>query len=138
MLGDVPDEALLVAASEYLKSANEWRPVPGKLRQRVLELCHATPDAAALEAWNRYADIDDAEMMTAARAASDQIAVDAIRQMRSKMWRLNGDADTGEIMAERMRAFCELYRELAARAVLVALPAGVKREYARIGSIGGQ
>lgn len=133
VLADVPDDALLVVASEYLKSSAEWRPVPGKLRARALELGRATPTLQAEDAWNRCADIDDDAMIELARQHGDAVAEQAIRAMRAKMRGLNRDADAFEIMAERQRAFLAAYVEIAGRAVLVGLPAGVKHEYARIG-----
>lgn len=132
VLSDVPDQALQAAASEYLKSPAEWRPVPGKLRARALELCNASPDAVALAVWNKYGDIDDEQMLKDTRASGDSIAVEAIRQMRARMRRISDPSDIYEVMAARMAAFTETYKELMARGSAVGLPSGIKLEYARL------
>ncbi len=111
VLADVPDEMLQAAALEYLKSPAQWRPLPGQLRTRALELAGASLEDRAMDAWRRYADLYDKEMVNEARRYNDEIALRAISEMRMNMRRLRENAEVEEIMAERQRAFVAAYRE---------------------------
>lgn len=124
VLDDVDDHALAVASAEYLKSPNEWRPVPGKLRARALELMGRDALTLAERAWDQFGDSDDAAMVRLANQDGDRIAPRAVAGMRDRMRRLDGSADIAEIMGERRRAFVAAYRELVDRAPLPALTAG--------------
>lgn len=121
VLGDVDDHALQLAASEYLKSPNEWRPVPGKLRARALELGGCDNVSLAQQAWDKYGDISDEAM--ARDAKSDAIARDAIKAMKLKV-RWHEDKPVEQFMAERERVFVETYARLMTRDQAFALPSG--------------
>jgi hypothetical protein len=69
VLGDVPDEALLVAAKEYLLSDAKFAPAPGQLRTRAIELCGLDTSEMAERAW-----LESKEQIYSGEKISDPIA----------------------------------------------------------------
>ena len=126
VLQDLPDEALAVAARNYLYSDAEWRPAPGVLRQAALKLAGATGEQKALEAWNKYGDYDNEYMVRLAERAEDGVAIRAIKAMRAR--NLPAEASIEQRMAERERAFIEAYQEIAERQPGLVLMSGGNHE----------
>jgi hypothetical protein len=109
VLSDLPDRELQMAANDFLRSPAEWRPPPGKLRTRALEICGQTSEARALSAWERYGDIDDDEMTRQAKTHNDEIALRSIAQMRARQRWFREEETDAQRMAERRRLFMEAY-----------------------------
>lgn len=58
VLGDVPDDLFLAAASDYLRSDAAFRPAPGQLRSLAMRISDGDADAKALAAWEAVQDSD--------------------------------------------------------------------------------
>jgi len=111
VLDDVPDELLTGAAREYLKSGAQWRPAPGQLRERVLELTNNDANELAERAWQGIVDCD--------YGRAPQYLVDPALA-REVMRRLGGFDRMGETPSEWINLkwrepFLKMYAELKRR-----------------------
>jgi len=126
VLDDVPNELLDTASLEYRKSGKEWRPAPGVLRERCIELSgQGAQDRAAL-AWQMFLDSNygrDKEYMT------DEIMLRCVRELGGFNEIGNTDSDKIHFVRDR---FIEKYMAYAKRDdAFLALPAG-QREHVRL------
>lgn len=114
VLADVPDDLLKRAAQEYMQSGETWRPAPGQLRAKALELMQGTKQCQALSAWEKILSsnfgrepIDDPAALRAMNLAG---GFEAFGQ---------SDITQGEWWQKR---FCMFYEELSKEEVRLRLP----------------
>lgn len=128
VLADIPDEALSAAAREFLQSPAEWRPVPGKLRARALELCGQSANIQAADAWQAIIDSDFGRY-----PVGNAMAIRAMSMCGGFEAFAQSNVEDGDKWRAR---FIQRYTELLGQQLLVQLPAGVK--HARIGASNGR
>lgn len=116
VLADVPDEALQAAALEYLRSPAQWRPVPGQLRTRALELVGGDAKSRAIAAWEEILSSNFGRLPVA-----DPLAVRAMRLAGGFEAFGQSDISQGEWWQKR---FVQFYEELAGKGDALALGAG--------------
>ncbi len=130
VLDDVEDNVLAAVAVEYLKSAHEWRPAPGILRARALELAGGTTQMRALDAWQQIQASHFGRRMD---FITDPLAARAMALAGG--FEAFGQADLAQEEWWQKR-FCQFYDQLTQetqRGELLAL-AGGGNGYARIGA----
>lgn len=105
VLADVPDELLQTAAREYIQSAAQFRPAPGQLRTRALELANGTQHSRSLAAWEKILASNFGR-----RYIDDPLAVRAMNLAGGFEAYGQSDLSQGEWWQKR---FCQLYDELS-------------------------
>ena len=115
VLNDVDDIALQTAAVEYMKSANQWRPAPGILRERALKLLGAHPQSQAETMWARIIERHDHDHGGA--YGVDHQALEIMASIGG--WDRLTKGDTGFVRKE----FIELYQNQKQDEAALALPA---------------
>ncbi len=117
VLDDIDDISLQTAAVEYLKSANQWRPAPGVLRDRALKLMGIHPATQADKMWQnileRHENHHDGQYDVDQQALEIMVSIGGW----DRLGRGNGDA--GFVRKE----FIELYQAKKQDEATLALPA---------------
>lgn len=78
ILSDVPDDALILARDEWLRSTERFMPTPGQLRERSIELCGHDPASQAERGWQ---DFIDCEYGRDKRFMTDGIMLRCVREL---------------------------------------------------------
>ena len=114
VLKDVDEIALKTAAVEYLRSANQWRPAPGILRDRAMQLTGEHPKTQAEKMWDRI--MERHENNHGGNYGVDQEALVIMASIGG--WDRLTNGDTGFVRHE----FIELYQAKKQNEQALAFP----------------
>jgi hypothetical protein len=124
VLDDVEDVPLGIAAKIYMKEAHEWRPSPGTLREKALQLMgeDAVTKAGAAWDWLRewcYSTARGETKEYEVKWGRDETALAAMKAMGGFEWFYNRDTSYDY---KTRKEFEEVYARLAKRQEIVRLP----------------